>query len=120
MKLFIIDHLAAIIIFEHSFHIFDKQRYLQNQQESVPPLDIALERYIASPHATAVREAVSAAVQTYQAAKTAAYTYKGKSPAQMAKSLFERFQQKDKKYLAKAELINAILEITLNHRLPRP
>ncbi|KAG1849164.1 hypothetical protein DFJ58DRAFT_746697, partial [Suillus subalutaceus] len=110
---------AAVIIFEHSFYIFDKQRY--QQQVSVYPVDVALEQYIASPHAAAVKDAVSAAFQAYQEAiETSVYTSKGKSPTRRAKLLFERLQRKDKKSLAKAELINTVLEIALNHRLPRP
>ncbi|KAG2337667.1 hypothetical protein BDR05DRAFT_969970, partial [Suillus weaverae] len=63
---------AAVIIFEHSFYIFDKQHYLQDHSESASSFIVALERYIASPHAAAVREGVSAAVQAYEEAmKTA-------------------------------------------------
>jgi len=68
---------AATIIFEHSFYIFDKRRYIQGQQKSVPSFYVALEQYMASPHAVTVREAVSVAVQAYEAAVTpAAHTYK--------------------------------------------
>ncbi|KAG1778000.1 hypothetical protein EV702DRAFT_206806 [Suillus placidus] len=137
---------AAVIIFEHSFYIFDKQRYLQDKQKPVPSFHVALEQYIVSPHVVAVREGVSAAVQAYEeavttaahayeeAVRTAVYTYQGNLPAWMAKlqserfqrkakQTFERSQEKEKKSLysqAKAELIKTILDITLNHRLPRP
>lgn len=163
MNLLIIDHLAAVIIFEHSFYIFDKRRHLQDQQESAPTYSVALELYVASPHAAAVREAVSTAVQAYQGAVTAAahayeeavgaavYTNQGNLLAWMAKfepfkrkakQSFERSKGKEKEsvertqreekefveraqreekeyscYQAKAELIETILEITLDHRL---
>jgi hypothetical protein len=113
MNLLIIDHLAAAIIFEHSFYIFDKRCHLQDQQESVPSFYIALEQYIASPHAAAVRETVRAAVQAYgEAMKT-----KGNLPTRMAKLLFERSEEKKKEAMAKAELIETVFEITLEHRL---
>ncbi|KAG2345523.1 hypothetical protein BDR05DRAFT_960433 [Suillus weaverae] len=137
---------AAVIIFEHSFYIFDKRRYVQDQQESLPSFYVALKQFIASPHATTVREGVSAAIQAYEeavataahayeeAVRTAVYTYQGNLPAWMAKlqserfqrkakQTFERSQEKEKEYLcsqAKEELIKTILGITLNHRLPRP
>jgi hypothetical protein len=67
---------AAVIVFEHSFYIFDKSSHLQDQQKSVPSFYVALEEYMESPHAAAVREAVSAAVQAYEAAVTpAAHAY---------------------------------------------
>ncbi|KAG1869331.1 hypothetical protein DFJ58DRAFT_742433 [Suillus subalutaceus] len=97
---------AVVIIFEHSFYIFDKRRHLQDQQESVPSFHVALEQYIVSPHATAVREAVSTAVQAYQ----------GSILAWMAVLLFGRSHNEK----AKAELTKTILEITLNHCLPKP
>ncbi|KAG2738571.1 hypothetical protein P692DRAFT_201453081 [Suillus brevipes Sb2] len=157
---------AAVIIFEHSFYIHDKRRRLRDQQESVPSFDVALEQYIASPHAGTVREAVSISTQAYQGAVTAAarayeeavttaahayeeavsaavYTYQGNLPAWMAKfepfkrkakQSFERSKEKEKESVersqrkekesscsqAKADFIKTILEITLNHRLPRP
>ncbi|KAG2105480.1 uncharacterized protein F5147DRAFT_775254 [Suillus discolor] len=97
---------------------------------------------MASPHAAAVREGVSAAVQAYEEAVNAfVYTYQGKLPAWIAKLLFEPFKrkavehsqevkqsferskQKEKELScsrAKAELMKTILEISLNHCLPRP
>jgi hypothetical protein len=119
MILLIIDHLAAVIIFEHSFYIFDKRRYLQNQQESAPSFYVALDQYMSSSHAAAVREAVSTAVQAYEAAVRTLPTWR-------AKLSFKRFKKKakeakeEKEFLcsqAKAELIKTILETTLNHRL---
>ncbi|KAG2346407.1 hypothetical protein BDR05DRAFT_997396 [Suillus weaverae] len=100
---------AVVIIFEHSYFIYDKRRHLRDRRESGPSFYAALEQYTASPHAVAVREGVSAAVQAYaEAMKTA--------PAWMAKLRFKRSQEKQ----AKAQLIKTILEITLNHRLSRP
>ncbi|KAG2045971.1 hypothetical protein BDR06DRAFT_245533 [Suillus hirtellus] len=168
MNLLIIDHLAAAIIFEHSFYVFDRQRYLQDGQTCDPSFYVGLEQYIASPHAVAVKEAVSAAVQAYEdavatasrryedavatasrayeeAVRTAVYPYQGNLPAwtaklpfeplkRKAKAAFERSKEKEKKsversknkekdsscYRAKEELIKAVVQITLNHRLPRP
>jgi len=94
---------SVVIIFEHSFYVFDKRRYLQDEQGSNPSFHIALEQYMASPHAAAVEKSVNATVHAYEkAAATAA---------------------KEKEYLcrqAKEELIKAVLEIALNHRLTRP
>jgi len=131
MNLLMIDHLAAVIVFEHSFYIFDKSRHLQDQQKSVPSFHVALEQYIASPHAAAVREAVGAAVQVYEeAVTTAIHAYEEAmrtSPAWKRKLPFGRFKRKatdafersqqEKKSQAKEVLIKMILEITLNHRL---
>ncbi|KAG1858735.1 hypothetical protein DFJ58DRAFT_294615 [Suillus subalutaceus] len=128
---------AAVIILEHSFYIFEKRRYPRDKPDSVPSCLVALEQYMASPHAVAVREAVGAAVQAFEEAVTAAthaYEEAMRIPAWIAKLPFERFQRKvkeaferskerEKEYLcsqAKARLIKTILEITLNHRLPRP
>jgi len=141
---------AAVIIFENSFYIFDKRGYVQGQQMPVPSFYVALEQYMASPHAAAVREGVSAAVQAYEEAVTTAahayeeavkafvYTYQENLPAWMAKlpveplkrkarersqRSFARSKEREKESScsqAKAELIKAVVEITLNHRLPRP
>ncbi|KAG1798585.1 uncharacterized protein HD556DRAFT_1351515 [Suillus plorans] len=139
---------AVVIIFEHSFYIFDKRRYLQDK-ESNPSFRVALEQYIASPHAATVREAVSAAVQACEeavataahayeeAVSTAVYPYQGKLPSWIRKLPFESFKRKAKEAKesfecsrarekdslcsqAHEELIEAVLEIALNHRLPRP
>ncbi|KAG2078951.1 hypothetical protein BDR04DRAFT_1085988 [Suillus decipiens] len=92
---------AAIIIFESSFYLFDQRRHLRLQlKSSRRPLDTALERYMASPHVAAVREAVSTVVHTYQ----------GNSSAWKAVLGIERPESK---------LIKTILEIALQHRLPR-
>ncbi|KAG2751839.1 hypothetical protein P692DRAFT_20830590 [Suillus brevipes Sb2] len=104
---------AAIIIFEHSFYIHDKRRHLRDQQESVPSFELALEQYIASPHAAAVKKAVRVAVHTRE----------GTSSSWTDKLLFARFQKKRKQPIGdsqKMELIKTILQITLEHRLPRP
>ncbi|KAG1813435.1 hypothetical protein EV424DRAFT_1557542 [Suillus variegatus] len=106
---------AAVIIFEHSFYIFDKRRYLQDMQESDPSFHVALKQYMASPHAATVRQAVSAAVQAYEKAvatahayeeavatahayeearRTAGFPYKGKLSAFLAKLPIERFKRK--------------------------
>jgi hypothetical protein len=118
MNLLIIDHLAAVIIFERSFYIHDKRHHLGDLQESDPSHNVALELYMTSPHAATVREAVRAAVQAYEAAMRApVHTYKGNLPAWMAKLLFERSEEKKQKSMAKARLIKTVLEITLEHRL---
>jgi hypothetical protein len=142
MNLLIIDHIAAVIIFEHSFYIFDKQRYRQDQHKSFPSFYVALEQYMASPHATAVREGISAAVQAYERAMiTATRAYQENVLAWKANLLcepskrrakeaferphearraFERSQKKEKESScskAKAEFIKTILEITLTYRL---
>ncbi|KAG2113748.1 uncharacterized protein F5147DRAFT_33050 [Suillus discolor] len=91
---------SVVIIFEHSFYIFDKRRYLQDELESNPSFYVALEQYMTSPHAAAVKTGVDATVHAYE--KAVATT------------------AKEKDYLccqAKAELTKAVLEITLNHRL---
>ncbi|KAG2125435.1 hypothetical protein DEU56DRAFT_825045, partial [Suillus clintonianus] len=145
---------AAVIIFEHSFYVFEKRRYLKDRQRPVPSFIEALEQYMASPHAAAVREgvntpvltyreAVSTAVHAYQEAVSAAvYTSQGNSSTLMAKLPFEYFQRKAKRASersqaeakqafhrsqeeakqsvcsqAKAELLQRILDITLQHRL---
>ncbi|KAG1777991.1 hypothetical protein EV702DRAFT_1196787 [Suillus placidus] len=109
---------AAVIIFEHSYFILDKWRYLQDRQEYGPSFYAALERYLASPHAVPVREGVSAAVQAYEEAmKTVVSVHQGSLPAWIGKLRFKR-SQKQKESQSKAELIKTILEITLNHRLP--
>ncbi|KAG2105515.1 uncharacterized protein F5147DRAFT_775289 [Suillus discolor] len=96
---------AAVIIFEHSFDIFDKRRYLQDE-ESDPSFYVALEQYMASPHAAAVREAVNTAVHAYEEAvatavqayeeamRTAVFPYQGRLSAWMAKLPFKRFKRK--------------------------
>ncbi|KAG1810431.1 uncharacterized protein HD556DRAFT_1320389 [Suillus plorans] len=121
---------AVVIIFEHSFYIFDKRRYLQDKQESGSSFHVALEQYMTSPHAATVREAV-------KAVRTAVYPYQGKLPSWITKLPFGSFKRKAKEakeYFewsqatekislcsrAKAELIEAVLEIVINHRLPRP
>jgi hypothetical protein len=107
LNLLIIDNLAAVIIFEHSFYIYDKRRHLQDQQESAPSFNVALEQYIASPHAAVIREAVRVAVHTYQQTSS---TWKAKLP-------FGHFLKKENKSAQKMELIKTILEITLEHCL---
>jgi len=128
---------AVAIIFEHSFYIFDKRRYIQDKKESDSSFHVALEQYMASPHAATVREAASATVQACEeavataahayeeAARTAIYSHQGKLPSWITKLPFGSFKRKAKEKeslcsRAKAELIEAVLEIALNHRLPRP
>ncbi|KAG1801300.1 hypothetical protein EV424DRAFT_1545413 [Suillus variegatus] len=91
---------AAVIIFEHSSYIFNKQRYLEDKQESDPSFNVALEQYMSSPHAGAVMKGVSDTVHAYEnaVATSAKENESSCSPA-------------------KAQLINAVIEITLNHRL---
>ncbi|KAG2051227.1 hypothetical protein BDR06DRAFT_959218 [Suillus hirtellus] len=94
---------SVVIILEHSFYIFDKRRYLQDEQGSDSSFHVALEQYMASPHAAAVEKGVNATVHAYEKAVATA--------------------AKEKEYLCrqvKEELVNAVLEITLNHRLTRP
>ncbi|KAG2086075.1 uncharacterized protein F5147DRAFT_781781 [Suillus discolor] len=86
---------AAVIIFEHSFYIFDKWRYLQDKGQSDPSFYVALEQYMSSPHAAAVVKGVSDPVHAYEQV-VATFT-------------------KEEEYLssqANVELINAVLEIT--------
>jgi hypothetical protein len=120
MNLLITDHLAAVIIFEHSFYINDKGLHIRHIRDQQKSYSFALELYMASPHAAAVRETVRAAVQAYEEAMRApVHTYKGNLPAWMAKLLFERSEEKKmtKESMAKAGLIKTVLEITLEHRL---
>ncbi|KAG2348292.1 hypothetical protein BDR05DRAFT_956869, partial [Suillus weaverae] len=84
---------AVVLIFEHSFFIFDKWRYVRDQQVSDPSFYAALEQYTASPHAVAVREGVSAAVQAYEEAMKTA-VYQGSLPAWIVKLQFKRSQKK--------------------------
>ncbi|KAG2744395.1 hypothetical protein P692DRAFT_201121668 [Suillus brevipes Sb2] len=116
LNLFIIDHLADVIIFEHSFYIHHEGLHIRDQLKSY---SVALELYMASPHAAAVKETVRAAVQEYEEAmKAPVHTYKGNLPAWMARLLFERSEEKKKqKSMAKAGFIKTVLEITLEHCL---
>ncbi|KAG1892886.1 uncharacterized protein F5891DRAFT_1197072 [Suillus fuscotomentosus] len=91
---------AVVIVFEHSFYIFNNQRHYWN---SDPSFYLALEQYISSPHAGAVMKAVSDAVYAYEKAVATS----GKEKESSCSSV-------------NAQLINAVLEITLNHRLSRP
>ncbi|KAG1903031.1 uncharacterized protein F5891DRAFT_1020024 [Suillus fuscotomentosus] len=88
---------AVVIIFERSFYIYDERRNLQDKQRSRPSFYVALEQYILSPHAAAVRKDARNAVRAYR-----------KAVATVPKSI------------AKVELVEAVLQIALNHRLPRP
>ncbi|KAG1896178.1 uncharacterized protein F5891DRAFT_610662 [Suillus fuscotomentosus] len=103
---------AAVIIFEHSFYIFEKRPYLQDRQNSDPSFYVALEQYMPSPHASAVREGVSVAVHTFQE----------RSSPWKVKPLFGRFQigKKSIRDSQKMELVNTIVKIALEHRLSRP
>ncbi|KAG1887925.1 uncharacterized protein F5891DRAFT_1283184 [Suillus fuscotomentosus] len=108
MNLLIIDRLAAVIIFEHSFYIFDKRRYLKDQWQSAPSFHVALEQYISYSHAAAVRKAVTVAVHTYQ----------GHSFTWKVKPLFGRFRmgKQSIRDSQKMELIET-LKIALEHRM---
>ncbi|KAG2148437.1 hypothetical protein BD769DRAFT_566753 [Suillus cothurnatus] len=125
-NLLIIDHLAVAIIFECSFYIFDKRLYLQNQQKSAPSFYVALDQYMASPHAASVREAVSIAVQAYEAAVRTLPTWRAKLPFERFKKKVKEGSERSKEEIeslcsqAKAELIKTVLETTLNLRLARP
>ncbi|KAG2344181.1 hypothetical protein BDR05DRAFT_999336 [Suillus weaverae] len=116
---------AVVIIFEHSYFISDKRRHLRDQQKSGPSFYVALDQYTASPHATVVRKSVGAAVQAFEeAVRIAAHTRHGNLPSWMTKLPFQSFKRKTKEAFepsqAKAELIKAVLEISLKHRLQRP
>jgi hypothetical protein len=117
---------AVAIIFECSFYIFDKRRYLQNQQKSAPSFYVALDQYMASPHAASVREAVSIAVQAYEAAVRTLPTWRAKLPFERFKKKVKEGSERSKEEIeslcsqAKAELIKTVLETTLNLRLARP
>ncbi|KIK34686.1 hypothetical protein CY34DRAFT_812769 [Suillus luteus UH-Slu-Lm8-n1] len=93
---------AAIIIFEHAFYLSEQQHYRVEQEPSVRPVRVALEQYIASPNAAAVREALSSAVRPYEAG----------SSRWIAGSA--KHSQK------KEDLIETITQVILQHRLPRP
>ncbi|KAG2037936.1 hypothetical protein BDR03DRAFT_955924 [Suillus americanus] len=91
---------AAIIIFEHVYHLLEQQRSLE--QQSVRPLRVALHQYMVSPNAVAVREAVSSAAHAYEAG-------------------FSRWiPGSTKRSQKKAELIDAITDVVLQHRLSIP
>ncbi|KAG1837287.1 hypothetical protein DFJ58DRAFT_749540 [Suillus subalutaceus] len=100
---------AAVIIFENTFCLWEQRRQhrLLDQQhplelESVRPVRVALQQYIASPNAAAVREALSSAVHTYEA------------------GFSQWIPGSTKSSQKKAELINTIIEVVLQHRLPIP
>jgi hypothetical protein len=91
---------AAVIIFENVFHLLEHRRY--PQQEPVRPLRLVLLQYMASPNAAAAREALSSAIHTYEAG-------------------FSRWiPGSAKRSQKKADLIKAITEVVLQHRLPIP
>ncbi|KAG2124684.1 hypothetical protein DEU56DRAFT_916928 [Suillus clintonianus] len=117
MNLLIIDHVAAVIVFEHSFYILEQHRYLRDWQESLPYIRDALDQYMASPHDAAVREAVSTAVRKYQEAVS---TVKNKPSTWKAKLPFERSRRKAQQLSERKELMKTVLGITLQYRLPRP
>jgi hypothetical protein len=93
---------AAVIVFEHAFYLSDQQYYKVEREPSVRSVRAALQRYIASPNAAAVREALSSAIHIYEAG----------IPRWIAGS--------SKNSQKKAELIKTIIEVVLQHRLPRP
>ncbi|KAG1758675.1 hypothetical protein EDD22DRAFT_956642 [Suillus occidentalis] len=93
---------AAIIIFENAFYHLEQQHYRVEQEPSAHPVRVALEQYIASPNAIAVREALSSAIRTYEAGSSRWIPGSAKH------------SQK------KADLIETIIEVVLQHRLPRP
>ncbi|KAG1840666.1 hypothetical protein C8R48DRAFT_838266 [Suillus tomentosus] len=89
---------AAVIIFENAFYLWSQQRP-GLEQESVYPVRVALQQYIASPNAAAVRDAMSSAVRTYEAGFS-----------HLIPGSANRSQKK-------AELIDTIFEIVSQHRL---
>ncbi|KAG1769395.1 hypothetical protein EDD22DRAFT_967014 [Suillus occidentalis] len=96
------SHLkAAVIIFETAFYLLDHQRYLK-QEPPVRPIRVALQQYIASPNVAAVREALSSAVRAYEAG-------------------FSQWIVGSAKHSQKKmDLIEIVIEVVLQHRLPRP
>ncbi|KIK37748.1 hypothetical protein CY34DRAFT_442700 [Suillus luteus UH-Slu-Lm8-n1] len=93
---------AAVIIFENAFYLSDQQRYGLERKSSVHPVRVALRQYIASPNAAAVREALSSAIHTYETGSSRWITGSA------------THSQK------KAELIEIIMKVILQHSLPRP
>ncbi|KAG2129557.1 uncharacterized protein EDB93DRAFT_1256222 [Suillus bovinus] len=72
------------------------------EQVSVYPVRVALQQYMASPNAAAVREALSSAVHTYEAG-------------------FSRWIPGSTKHSRKKEeLIHTIVQVVFQHRLPPP
>ncbi|KAG2140632.1 hypothetical protein DEU56DRAFT_797836 [Suillus clintonianus] len=121
VNLLIFNHLAAVIIFEHSFYVFDQRRHLKDQQESVPSCYVALERYMASPHAITVRDAVNTVIHQYQEpVGTAVHTNQENSSNWKAKLLFGRFRRNDRQDKDHSGLLETILKIALEHRLRMP
>lgn len=88
---------AVVIVFERSFYIHDKLRDPQNKPQSRPSFCVALDEYMRFPDKTTVSQGASDAVHAYKKAVVSA-----------------------PKENAKVELIEAVLQIALNHRLPRP
>jgi hypothetical protein len=89
---------AALIVFENAFYLVDEQQ----GRMSVRPVCVALQQYMASPNAAAVRAALSPAIHTYEAG-------------------FSRWIPGSAKHSQKkADLINTITEVVLQHRLPIP
>ncbi|KAG1744537.1 uncharacterized protein EDB91DRAFT_1246662 [Suillus paluster] len=84
---------ATVIILECSFHIWDQRRSLKDWKGSEDCVRIAVDHYMRSPHAAAVRDAVGTAIHTYQ-----------------ANSSIESSQKT-------AELTKTLVEVTLHHRL---
>ncbi|KAG1837427.1 hypothetical protein DFJ58DRAFT_749490 [Suillus subalutaceus] len=89
---------AAVIIFENVFYLLDQQE----ERKSAHPVRVALQQYMASPNAAAVRIALNSAVHTYEAG-------------------FSRWiPGSAKRSQKKADLIKTITEVVLQHRLPIP
>jgi hypothetical protein len=89
---------AALIVFENAFYLLDQQQ----GRRSVRPVCVALQQYMVSPNAAAVRAALSPAIHTYE-------------------SGFSRWIPGSAKHSQKkADLIKTIHEVVLQHRLPIP
>lgn len=99
---------AAVIIFENTYYLLEQRRHRllgqqrHLEQESFRPVRVALQQYIASPNATAVREALSSAIHTYEA------------------GFSQWIPGSTKSSQKKAGLINTIIEVVLQHRLAIP
>ncbi|KAG0697504.1 hypothetical protein DFH29DRAFT_1082334 [Suillus ampliporus] len=105
---------ATVIILERSFHIWDQRRNLTDWQMTSVSVRDAVEQYMMPPHAAAVRKAVGTAVHIYEAQLStgkAKLSFKVKLPFSL------KLRRASEGSERKAELINTILQLTLEHRL---
>ncbi|OAX38396.1 hypothetical protein K503DRAFT_770508 [Rhizopogon vinicolor AM-OR11-026] len=90
---------AALVILEHTF-------YLWHQERRRSPFHVALQHFMISPNAGSLGDALSIVVDAYQA------NFK----SDFVNTILHRARTKQ----MKMELINTIIQITLQHRLPIP